>query len=297
MTGGYNAAKNDSNASFECLSINYVGKASSGFSGRTYIDNTFMSAIGGDTQFPANPEPDDPEQSEPSSDYYGKGAYYNDTAYSDDVKYSYDGLEAITKDDLLTSDSTYDSITVKDDTLRVKNRDFAIKNGGEKNGTSYVFETDLYLENASEIVASVDDPTIAWIGMSSAEAKTSKHFASFAIKYEADESGNITGVYVVETSRPDSVIYAELKLGAWQNIRIEYTPSEDSAEGNYNGTVRFYLNGVLSLEYVTNGYGNNKSKSNAVFECFGICVRQSSSSGYSGALFFDNTFMSAITEE
>ena len=86
-------------------------------------------------------------------------------------------------------------------------------------------------------------------------------------------------------------------LDTWQNIRIEYTPSEDSAENNYTGTVKFYLNGELARAYVTSGYDGTATQSNASLVCATTNFDKKANTGYGGYTFFDNTFMSAVTEE
>lgn len=219
----------------------------------------------------------------------GKGEYYNNTAYSSDAKYNYDGLAPEIKkasSDLMTSDSESGRVSVEDDALSVYTRKFGLVNGGAKTGATYVFETDLYMD--SDTVTATNG-TIGWIGMSAGASNKTAHFASFAIMYKATD-GNITRLYISDAAAVGTVC-VDLELETWQNLRIEYTPNSDNT-----GTVRFYLNGELTKEYVTNGYGGNAANANTSFECFGIESRaDTSSGGYGGYIRLDNTFMSAVT--
>lgn len=218
----------------------------------------------------------------------GNGKYYSDPSYSSGAKYSYDGMTKLTRNDLLTSDSAYNDITVENDAIRVVNRNFALRNGGAKTGTTYIFETDLFLE---EVVATKTGDDIGWFAMSAGTGKKENAFSSFTIKYTADANGDITRVYITETN-PSNVVCTDIEIGAWNNIRVEYTPNEDNT-----GTVKFYLNNELVKEYVSKGYDGKATNSNTMLECAVIQTRGSSSSGYSGVVRVDNTFISAIAED
>ena len=231
---------------------------------------------------------DNPNVSLPKPGKWGEGSYYGDDSYTDDAKYSYDGMTSVTRNDLLTSDSPLDKSTVEDDALKIS-ANIALKNGGAKTGGTYVFETDLYLIGSA---ATKEKDTIGWLGMSASGAARENQFAAFTINYEADANGKITRVCIVDTAATN-IVYAELELDTWQNIRIEYTPN---AVAN-TGTIKFYLNGELVKENENSkGYNGAATNSNSLFECFGIQLRSSSSSGYKGALRMDNTFMSAVGE-
>ena len=226
--------------------------------------------------------------------------YYTNPAYPDSYKYSYDEYTELSTDNLVLQNPNYnDGISVTNGTVSLYNRQFALKNSGATTGTTYIFETDLYIDNSTTTATSglIGQFGLAANASDSANRKMSYTFASFNLSYTADESGNVTRVYISEQGAPESVIYAELALDTWQNIRIEYTPTGDTETGTYTGTVKFYLNGELTKEYVTSGYNSAAADVNTSFECFVTNFVGKSSSGYgNGKIYMDNTFMSAIGE-
>ena len=226
--------------------------------------------------------------------------YYTNPAYPDSYKYSYDEYTELSTDNLVLQNPNYnDGISVTNGTVSLYNRQFALKNSGATTGTTYIFETNLYIDNSTTTATSglIGQFGLAANASDSANRKMSYTFASFNLSYTADESGNVTRVYISEQGAPESVIYAELALDTWQNIRIEYTPTGDTETGTYTGTVKFYLNGELTKEYVTSGYNSAAADVNTSFECFVTNFVNKSSSGYgSGKIYMDNTFMSAISK-
>ena len=301
-TKGYGNKATVSNESFECFSIHPRSESSSGISPAYRFDNTFMSAYGekSETQEPGTQEPgtqepgtQEPGTQEPNpADNRGEGEYFNNTSFGASAKYDYNNITP-TKENVIHS-STADYVLnptfleVKEGVLAAKGAAFGLNNGGSKNGTTYVFETDFFMEGTTSTKTGTQ--TAAWMGISATDRKKDTFFLGYSINYTADEDGFVNEITLNEYKSGTAL--TTISTDQWYNLRFEYTPVEGDT---YSGQVKLYVNDVEVKSYKTgSGYA---AISNESFECFGFEIRGESSSGISTTYMFDNTFMSAITEE
>ena len=219
----------------------------------------------------------------------GNGKYFSDASFGASAKYDYNNITP-TKENVIHS-STADYVLnptyleVKEGVLAAKGAAFGLNNGGSKNGTTYVFETDFFMEGTTSTKTGTQ--TAAWMGISATDRKKDTFFLGYSINYTADEDGFVNEITLNEYKSGTAL--TTISTDQWYNLRFEYTPVEGDT---YSGQVKLYVNDVEVKSYKTgNGYG---AISNESFECFGIDIRGESSSGISTTYKFDNTFMSAI---
>ena len=237
--------------------------------------------------------------------YRGTGTYYNDETYAG-TRYSYDGLAAITTDNVLFSanDAAKSNISCFDDAFRFykagnPSSAFGIKYDGEKtSGNTYVLETDVFFGGGT---ATKGTDQIAWFGLNGADAtKKDNHFLPLALNYKAFD-GVMTHLVIRD------YVYGTLgtiRANEWHNLKFVYTVNntlnEDGtvAEGGYGGNVEFYIDGELIKSYATKGYSSGTVKagtaSNEKLTNIGFEIRGNVSGITEIDFHFDNTYFGAL---
>ena len=220
----------------------------------------------------------------------GNGKYFSDASFGASAKYDYNNITP-TKENVIhssTADYVISRLKIEEGALAANSSTsstFGLNNGGSKNGTTYVFETDFFMEGTTSTKTGTQ--TAAWMGISAEGISKDTFFLGYSINYEADENGFVNEITLKEYK--DGRALTTISTDQWYNLRFEYTPVEG---GTYYGQVKLYVNDVEVISYRTGSvYG---AISNESFECFGIQIRKAGDSGISTTYKFDNTFMSAI---
>ena len=232
---------------------------------------------------------------------YVNNGYFQDEN-TDGTKLGYDDLEgaAINSSNILTGDSysgTAFNATVTDGALSFTGQGVSVglKNAGNKEGASYVFETDLLLIGSAKGNTANN---FAWFGMSASGVAKNNYFLYLRFVYDPDENGNIKHVRIVDQSSSVGTV-ATLNYGEMYNVRFVYTLdnvyNDDGSLNKYRGYVEVYVDNVLVKSYYTSGAGDTVS--NEQFNCVGFELRGYSNSNIKEMTYYlDNTFIGAVNE-